>query len=100
MGQGPAEVRGSVIREITPATLPFLAGYLAAAIDRRFNLANQWTMKVYMDMDRGKLDLAYLYRLEATIHLRWPKKERAPSINDLLLDCPGSDLWIARTGES
>ncbi len=68
--------------EVTPSTLPFLAGWLAGAADKRFGGGPRWTMMVYMEMHKGRLTLEYLNRLERTLRRRWPAGERAPSIAD------------------
>jgi hypothetical protein len=70
--------------EITPATLPFLAGYLAGRMDWAVGTGTQWTMMVYEDMRAGKLDVAYLTRLEHSIARRWPlRSEPAPAVRDV-----------------
>lgn len=73
----------SVLAEITESTLPFAAGWLAGAADKRFRTKTQWTMMVYMEMEAGKLSIEYLYRLERSIARRWPAGEKPPSLSEL-----------------
>ena len=73
-----------VLIEVTESTLPFLAGWLAGAADKRFNTGTNWTIRVYMDMEAGKLSLEYLHRLEKSIAERWPEGETPPSISAAL----------------
>ena len=73
------------LTEVTESTLPFLAGYLAGAMDRKCGTRTSWTMMVYTAIQNGKLDMGYLNRLERTIRERWPKGDGfPPSIADAL----------------
>ncbi len=73
-----------MITEATRSTLAFLAGSLAGAADKHFGTRTYWTMKVYMDMQAGKLTLGYLYRLEKRFIQIWPKGETPPTIANIL----------------
>ena len=80
------------IAEATPSTLAFIAGYLAGAIDKRFNLRNTWTLKVYMDMEQHGLTIGYIHRLEREIHCNWPEGEIPPKASDLFRLLPQKGL--------
>lgn len=78
--------------QITESTLPFLAGALAGAFDHKLGTGTAWTMKVFMDMQKGRLDLKYLERLEAMIRQRWPDDGTSPpTVQEL--SRPNSDPW-------
>jgi len=69
---------------VPQSTLALLGGYLAGMADQRFQTGTRWTMMFFEDMQKGKLDIQYLARLERSIARRWPKNETPPSISDVL----------------
>jgi hypothetical protein len=70
----------------TPAQLAFVAGCLAGALDRVLGTRTAWTIAVYMDMERGKLDWKYIERLERRVKKLWPEEARTnpPTVQGIL----------------
>jgi hypothetical protein len=70
-----------VLLESSDASLAAAAGWIASAMDKRQGTRNAWTMMVYEEiLQKGKINLEYLYRLERTIQSRWPEGEAPPRV--------------------
>jgi hypothetical protein len=58
---------GPRVTVFTLSGLACIAGYLAGTADQRIGMGNRWIMYVYKNLSR--LDINFLFRLEAGINL-------------------------------